>query len=403
MQFNVGRSTNRQKRIWSLGLLSSGHGVAHWYMGILPVLYPILALELGLNYSQIGLFDSARGAVGVVISLVGGYLADVFGMRRWFLSFSLISLGICTALLSSSETYYGVLLLLALGGIGNSLWHPYALPMLKRMFPQRRSLATAIHDAGANSFHGIAPIVVGMLLGFLSWRYVVSLHLWPGLLMGIVIIFAMPKSEGLLSKKRTGATYNKSWRSGILSNRAFLTAGSVSACLTMGRLALFAFLPLFLAFELGLDSPSQGVYIGVMTIAGAIMAPVTGNFSDRFGIRVILITTIAIATVCVVTLAFAESGIMLYIILALLGVALFSTRSLLLVFAMSVTPDEMGGSSVGAIFSTNRLFGVLSPIIAGFIGDTVGLRPVFYFIGSLLFAGVLLLVFMNSKKLTLST
>ena len=171
----------------------------------------------------------------------------------------------------------------------------------------------------------------------------------------------------------------------------------------MGRLALFAFLPLFLAFELGLDSPSQGIYMGIMTISGALMAPVAGNLSDRFGLRAVLVITICVATVFAVSLAFAEVGFLLYVIIALLGMALFSTRSLLLVFAMSVTPDEMGGSSVGAIFSTNRFFGVFSPIIAGVIADVYGLRPVFYFIGGLLFAGIIMLLLIKPKKLVPTT
>ena len=363
----------------------------------------MFALELGLNYSQIGVFDSARGVVGVVISLLGGYLADVFGKRRWFLGFSLISLGIFTALLGFSKTYFAVLVLLAVGGIGNSLWHPFALPMLKRVFPQRRALATAIHDAGANSFHGLSPIVVGALLGFLGWKYVVGLHLWPGLLMGIVIVLTMPRVDGVPSQRDSSKRYSGNWRAGILFNKAFLTAGGVSAFLTMGRLALFTFLPLFLAFELGLDSPSQGIYMGIMTISGALMAPVAGNLSDRFGLRAVLVITICVATVFAVSLAFAEVGFLLYVIIALLGMALFSTRSLLLVFAMSVTPDEMGGSSVGAIFSTNRFFGVFSPIIAGVIADVYGLRPVFYFIGGLLFAGIIMLLLIKPKKLVPTT
>ena len=97
----------------------------------------------------------------------------------------------------------------------------------------------------------------------------------------------------------------------------------------------------------------------------------------------------------VLTLVFAQSGVLLFGIVALLGAELFSTRSLILVYVMKVTPEEMGGSSIGAIFSLNRFFGILSPIIAGAIADTFGLRFVFYFISALLFVGVFLILMMH--------
>ena len=104
----------------TLGLIVTGHGVAHWYNGIMGVLYPILTVSLGLTYSQVGLFDSGRGAVAVIVSLAGGYLADRFGQQRLFLAFCLISLGIFTSLLGFATMFTFALLLLMGGGIGTA-------------------------------------------------------------------------------------------------------------------------------------------------------------------------------------------------------------------------------------------------------------------------------------------
>jgi len=388
------RLTRMEKRR-TLGLIAVGHGVAHWYNGILAVLYPALTVALGLSYSQVGLFDSTRGIVAVIVSLAGGYMADTLGRRRLFLGLCLISLGIFTSLLSFAGTFLVALIWLGIGGVGNSLWHPYALPLLNSIFPKRRGLAIALHDAAANSFHGLAPIVVGLLLGMFSWQFVTRLHLWPGLVMGILILLTMPQVEKSRPERKTQVDYRQAWQSGILQNRQFLMASGISACLTMARLGLFTFFPLFLAFELGLNSASQGLYIGVMAFSGALLAPGLGSLADRIGLQVVLSTAIFIAGIVVISLVFAQSGVLLFGIVALLGGGLFSTRSLILVYVMKVTPKEMGGSSIGAIFSLNRFFGILSPIIAGTIADTFGLRFVFYFVSILLFVGVFLILMMH--------
>lgn len=378
------------KKYQTLALISGGHGAAHWYNGVLSVLYPALTAALGLSYSQVGLFDSSRGAVSVVTSLAGGYLADVFGRKRLVLALCLVSLGVSSFFLSFAQTFAIALLWLALGGIGNSLWHPYALPLLGSLFARRKGMALALHDAAANIFHGLAPIVVGFLFSMWSWHTIIRLHLWPGLLLGGLLLLVVPRIE-LGQRAGSGAlSYRQALGSGLLHNREFVLASAVSVGLTVGRLGLFTFLPLFLAFELGLDSTLQGLYMGILTFSGALAAPLVGTLADRFGIQLVLMVAMFLATILIVALSSAQPGLALVATIGMVGATLFSIRSLILAYVISVVPSELGGSSIGVIFSLNRLFGVLSPIVAGLIGDVYGLRAVFLFLGSLTFVGMLL-------------
>lgn len=378
----------RTQKNRTLGLLVTGHGVAHWYNGMLSVLYPVLTVSLGLTYSQVGFFDSSRGVIAVGTSMVGGYSADRIGRRRIFLALSLASMGIFTFLLSFADSFSTALIWIALGGIGNSLWHPYAIPMLGSVFSRRRSLALSLHDAGANIFHGLSPIVVGFLLTIFTWQAVTRLHLWPGLLMGGLILLALPLAKVIRSARARQPSYRQALHSGILRNRQFVLATAVSVSLTMARMVLFTFLPLYLAFELGLNSARQGLYMGVLTISGALLAPAAGELADRLGVGTVLTVAIVFATLVVLTIPFAEAGLLLVVTIALLGGAIFSTRSLILVYIISVTPPEIGGSSIGTIFSLNRLFGILSPLVAGYIADTIGLSYVFIWAGFLLMLGL---------------
>ena len=392
-----GIELSHAERNRTLLLLSGGHGVAHWYNGILSVLYPALTVSLGLSFSQVGLFDSSRGALAVLVSLAGGYLADVFGHRRLMLAFALASLGVCTFFLSFSTTFIVALLWLTIGGIGNSLWHPYALPVLNTLFAKRRGLAIALHDAGANSFHGIAPVAVGAMLSVWHWETVTRLHLWPGVIMGLFLLLLIPKVELGTTKKQTRHGYRSALGSGLFRNRQFLVASGVSGGLTMGRLGLFTFLPLFLAFELHLDSTFQGLYMGILTLSGALLSPLTGVLADRFGFRTVLMVAMLLGSIVIAALSVTRHGILLAAMIAFLGIALFSTRSLIMVYAMNVVPEELGGSSVGAVFSINRMFGILAPLLAGFMADIYGLRIVFYFLGGLVFVGMLLTFALRSE------
>lgn len=389
-------SSGQKNRL--LALLVPGHGIAHWYNGMLSVLYPVLTVSLGLTFSQVALFDSSRGIVAVVTSLLGGYTADTMDRRRVFLGFSLISLGVFTFFLSFANGFPTALLWLALGGIGNSLWHPYAIPMLGNVFSRRKGLALSLHDASANILHGLAPIIIGFLLTLFAWQAVVRLQLWPGVIVGVLVLVALP----IVQMRRKGVvgqlSYRQSWQSGILRNRALLMAVGVSVSLTMARILLFTFLPLYLAFELGLDSARQGLYMGALTISGALLGPAAGSLADRIGTSIVLTFALSVAAVVVLALPSAEAGPYLWLAIIVLGGAVFSTRSLILVSVINVTPPEIGGSSIGAIFSINRLFGILSPLIAGVIADRFGLGYVFYWMGALLIVGVGLTLLMRRSQ-----
>lgn len=138
--------------------------------------------------------------------------------------------------------------------------------------------------------------------------------------------------------------------------------------------------------------------MGVMTFSGAVIAPGAGAIADRIGLRSVLALAVLIGGSVVFTLSIAKAGPLLFVAVAILGGTLFSTRSLIMAYIMSVTPAELGGSSIGAIFSLNRLFGILSPLIAGTIADTLGLRFVFYFFGALLFLGAFLTLTLRLEK-----
>src|ERR1700760_5106439 len=83
----------------------------------------------------------------------------------------------------------------ALVGIGNNLWHPTAIPLLARRFPERRGLVVSIHGMGGNVGDAVAPLVVGFMLQFMDWRNVVILNVIPGIIMSCIILFSLGRMQ----------------------------------------------------------------------------------------------------------------------------------------------------------------------------------------------------------------
>lgn len=72
--------------------------------------------------------------------------------------------------------------------------------------------------------------------------------------------------------------------------------------------------------------------------------------------------------------------------LAVLGFFLFSLQPVILAWMMDVAPENVGGTTVSALFGIQSLFSGFSPAICGFIADHFGILYAFYFLAATIFA-----------------
>ena len=177
--------------IRNMGLITLGHSLTHWYPATFFMLLPIIGNEMGLSYSQIGFVMTCQYAAGALSNVPGGMLVDVWGKKGQLMALSLFWVGFPYLMMGFSTEYWMLLLCVVFVGIGNNLWHPTAIPLLGRMFPQRKGLALSLHGMGGNVGDALAPLAVGALLTTLSWREIVVLNVVPGAAMAMLILFFM--------------------------------------------------------------------------------------------------------------------------------------------------------------------------------------------------------------------
>ncbi|OOG22626.1 hypothetical protein B1C78_14390, partial [Thioalkalivibrio denitrificans] len=65
----------------TVGLVSTAHAFSHFYMLVLPPVFPLLHGELGLSYAALGLLLSVYAVVTGLMQLPMGLLVDRVGGR----------------------------------------------------------------------------------------------------------------------------------------------------------------------------------------------------------------------------------------------------------------------------------------------------------------------------------
>src|SRR5215472_5637173 len=176
-------------------LVTTGHALTHWYPATFYLLLPLIGAELGLSYLQIGSILTAQATAGALSNIPGGILVDSVSRKGLLMAISLFWVGAPYLLMSFSHQYAMLLGCAALVGIGNNLWHPTAIPLLAKRFPENRGLVVSIHGMGGNVGDAVAPMVVGWMLYFLSWRDVMVLNVIPGVLMACIILINLGRMQ----------------------------------------------------------------------------------------------------------------------------------------------------------------------------------------------------------------
>ncbi len=381
-----------RKSFRDVWIITAAHGLTHWYPATFYLLLPLIGKELGLSFSQIGLVMTCQYAAGAIANIPGGMVVDTVGRKGFLMALSLFWVGFPYLLIGFTHSYVLLLLCMSLVGIGNNLWHPTAIPTLANKYPDRKGLVLSIHGMGGNIGDALAPLAIGSLLTFLTWREIVMVNVLPGLLMsGLIILFLgsvtlgrkkkVVPSDDTASQGQSVKEYLAGLR-GLLKNRNLIYLSISSAFRAMTQNALLTFLPVFLAYEMHYNPFWVGLCMFMMQAAGFAASPIAGHLSDKMGRRRIIMTSMAMTAIVLLFMAFAGRSVAFVFFIAILGFFLYAIRPVLQAWLLESTPKNMGGSSIGILFAVQAAGSAVSPLIGGFLADRYGLMSTFYFLAA---------------------
>ena len=149
-----------------LYLLSAGHLCTDLSGGALPALLPFLVLYYDLDYAAVGGLMFASSFLSSVIQPIFGYLADKLS-QSWFLVAGVFLSGACFALTGFVSDYWAIFTVVALMGVGGSMFHPEAARLVHAVSGRNEGKAMGIFSVGGNGGFGIGPLlVVGAVTSF---------------------------------------------------------------------------------------------------------------------------------------------------------------------------------------------------------------------------------------------
>lgn len=161
---------SRRADIETIGVIGFVHGVSHFFHLLLPPLFPWLMPEFGLNFMGIGATMTVFFIVSGIGQALAGFLVDHFGALR-VLAGGIVCFALAGIALHFADGYVSLLLVAALAGLGNSIFHPADFTVLNHKVSQPRlGHAFSVHGLSGNIGWAAAPLFMTGLAGTIGWR-----------------------------------------------------------------------------------------------------------------------------------------------------------------------------------------------------------------------------------------
>lgn len=344
--------------------------MAHLFNDTYPNLYPILVPSLmpilHFGVGGAGLITAVAALTTSLLQPFTGLWADRVG-GSWFVSGGLIAGSILmTVALGLAPGYYVLLLLILLGGIGNSAFHPHATSLVSRLTGKRQGLGMAFFLVGGNLGRGLAPLLA--TYAFLWWgRPGLLVLAGPGLLLALLlyrpaatVALATPQRRERLAVPLRENLGRLVALLGVVGLRALTAAGLVT------------FLPILWKNHGG-PVVQSALLLSIMLLVGSLGNLAGGHLSDSLGPRPLLIGSAILSSLFL--LAFLRSsGPWIWVSMALLGTALFSTASVTMVLGQEIFPRHKAMAS-GLALGIGNTLGAIGVGLLGLLAERFGLAP----------------------------
>lgn len=387
--------TDRAYKWWALALLAAAFFLQQGTRQIYGATLPAIQSCFGVSRTEIGIVGTVfTFAYGICVPFAG--IASDLLSRKWMVvaGVGIFSIGLVGSGFVASVG--GLLLAYGLmNGLGQTFYYPSSTSLLGQLHRDSRATAFSILQLGNYAGVVVCSASAGWLSGLNGdgWRWAFWLFGGIGVMWAVVLAFA------LRNTKPAAQTVEKA---SVLEAFKAVCKKPSAICLIVGLgmmiyvdMGFKIWMPSFLRETFG-TSPTQGALNAVLWhYLGAIPGIALGSrISDRLvarrpGIRMeVNIAGLALAVPFIVLMAQTHSFVVCCLSMGVFGFFRGIYDSNLIASLFDVVRERYHASAAGVMLSLAFVFGAFSPVVLGWLGDTLSMRlalsslSAFYVIGA---------------------
>lgn len=363
-----------------ISLIGAGHFFSHYYIVLLPPLFPLLRDHFSVSYTAIGLSISVLNVVTALTQAPVGFLVDRYGARVP-LFFGLVLFALGMGLVGVFPYYWALLALMVVAGLGNSVFHPADYAILSSSVNQTRmGRAFSIHTFSGFLGTAVAPPIIVFLAATVGWQTALIASGAAGLVMAGVIAsqsHVLRDERGIAERAKALGAAGKPAGGAAASSRSLLLTTPIvmsfvfylMTAITNGGVAMYT---VSVLHDLrGISLTEAAVPLSVYLFASAFGVLAGGVVADRTRRHHLVAGGCFLVTAAMAALI-AGVPMPFWALLLPFGVAGFfngmvaPSRDMMV---RAVTPPGQSGKVFGFVTTGFNVAGVITPALFGLILD----------------------------------
>ncbi len=382
-----------------LASVSIYHALNDGSVAVIPILFPIFKSIFNLTYTQVGVITGGGLLLTLISQLIIGRKADGKDFRT-LLSVGILLVSASLLLLTQSRDFYTLLILILFIRFSSSFFHPIGVGWISRTFKKiKLDWAMGIQSGGADIGAFVAVGTTLFLTELAYWQF--PLFLWSilgiiGLFFGIILTRNIRETVTKLKYENKRQTFKEALSEGLnfLKNIKLLVPAIMLSGAAWG--IIITYLPLFLQERTNLSLSLIGLLVAVWLGVGSIASFSYGSISNYLGRKKIIILSYLVLGIIGILLTTITDIQILFVMMVLLGIAVFITYPTLFSFISEITHESIEGRIFGIIFTLQLGGGTALLFIGGILSDLIGIWMPFFLLGIIsLILSVFLILYYN--------
>ena len=351
-------------RSGKLFTLMLGHLTVDSYVGVIPVLYPILIGRFRLSLATVGLVSLAYSGMAAISQPLFGVIADRYGTRLTGVALAWTALTF--ALIGFVQSFPLLLVIACASGLGSGAFHPFAALDVRALLPAwRRSFGMSVYVTAGTVGVALGPLIGIVLFGALGLHGTGVLVI-PGVVAGAYLLWRMRSAvpHAAMSGAAGGAgqaipVFALAMVIGVMMSRSWTVN------------VFQSFTPTWYA-QMGYGPSFYGPLATTLVLASAVGTVGCGSLADRFGRRTVILATLVLSAPAVLLFTLFP-GPWAFVSAIFIGFLAASTAPLMLLMAQQLMAARAGLAS-GLVMGLGFVTGALGVPINGAIADHIGLQ-----------------------------
>ena len=361
-------SQAKKETIWTrnFSLLFTTNIVAYIGQSMLNTLLQIYAEDLGASSSLIGTIVGIFSVTALLLRPFTGSAIDSLNKKHLLVgAMSVITVAIFGYGLSLSIPV--LIFFRLMHGIGMGFTGPLCLTMATDSLPPSKiASGIGVYTLGVVIAQAFGPAIGLEIAETFSCN---AAFFFAGALnVAAVAIAMLIKYEHVSTRKFTVSL------SGMVAKEALVPA-SMTFLTTLSTAGVNSFLVLY-AESKGISGVS--LFFTVNSFALLVSRPVAGMLSDKYGVDKTIIPCLVFYVLSMITMAVADSNIMLYIAAVLYAFGYGTAYPSIQALGMKVVPAERRGAGTNTLYIGTDTAYLVGPVIAGIIVDVSNYETMFY-------------------------